>query len=214
WYLEGIPGLGTKDAAQALSGFWLVELPELQGLKEASLARVKEWTTLRTDTFRPAYGRQVVKRPRQTVFLGTTNELKYLTDVTGNRRYWPVQTGCIDRDGLRRDRDQLWAEAVLTYQAGTPWWPTADETVQLADLQESRFREDMWENAILDYVAEKQAVTSLEVLQALGMTIAQGTRGVQMRIADVMRRHGWTQHRAGHENARVWRRGHQQGGLF
>src|SRR5262249_54418476 len=156
--------LGTKDASHILSGYWIVELPELQGLKESSLARVKEWTTLRTDTFRPAYGRLVVKRPRQSVFVGTTNEFKYLTDVSGNRRFWPIATSEIDRDALRQDRDQLWAEAVVAYQDGSRWWPDCEEAVELSALQDSRFREDAWEDAILDYIAEKPVVTTLDIL--------------------------------------------------
>ena len=63
------------------------------------------------DKFRPSYGRAEVSRPRQCVFVGTTNEDQYLSDVTGNRRFWPIKVGHVSLEWIRANRDQLWAEA-------------------------------------------------------------------------------------------------------
>ena len=73
------------------------------------------------DRFRPPYGKHPINLPRQCVFAGTINPVTggYLKDPTGARRFWPVAChGMIDRDGIERDRDQLWAEAVVRYQGG------------------------------------------------------------------------------------------------
>jgi predicted P-loop ATPase len=56
------------------------------------------------------------------VLFATTNpgeKASYLKDKTGNRRFWPVRTSEeIDLHSLKRDRDQLWAEAVHRHKAG------------------------------------------------------------------------------------------------
>ena len=65
---------------------------------------------------RLAYGRLPVEKPRHFVIMGTTNAAAYLDDPTGNRRFWPVVVNTIRLPEIRRDRDQLWAEAVVRWK--------------------------------------------------------------------------------------------------
>jgi predicted P-loop ATPase len=47
-----------------------------------------------------------------------TNNAEYLKSQTGNRRFWPFTVDVIDIEALRRDRDQLLAEAVALDNMG------------------------------------------------------------------------------------------------
>lgn len=55
----------------------------------------------------------------------------------------PVACGRIDIDALARDRDQLWAEAKVRFDAGSPWWLESLELVnEAAEVQAARFEDD------------------------------------------------------------------------
>src|ERR1700722_16714651 len=104
---------------------WGIEIAELASMMRAEIERVKAFITRSVDRFRPSYGRRVIEVPRQSVLIGTTNTDTYLKDETGGRRFWPVRCrDKIDLKKIERDKDQLWAEAVALFDAGTPWWFT------------------------------------------------------------------------------------------
>jgi len=103
--------LNEQRRAEALSGKWLYEVGELNGMSRREAGLVKMVITQQSDEVRMAYDRHPSLNPRRTILIGTTNNDRYLRDATGNRRFLPVKVGAIDLEGLRRDRDQLLAEA-------------------------------------------------------------------------------------------------------
>jgi predicted P-loop ATPase len=61
-----------------------------------------------------------------------------LKDPTGARRIWPVVCrGMIDCAGLKRDLDQIWAETVVRYEKGHPWWLETPELEALATAEQA-----------------------------------------------------------------------------
>lgn len=84
--------MNDKSAAEKLQGFWIVEIPELAGMKKADIEKVKAFITTTDDKYRPSYGRTVESHPRQCVVIASVNgERGYLRDITGNRRFWVVK---------------------------------------------------------------------------------------------------------------------------
>ena len=130
--------LEAKAQIEAVEGVWIYELAELAGLKRADTTRVKAFASRRVDQARLAYGRFPEKRPRQFILIGTTNDEKYLHDRTGNRRFWPAKTGEIAVEALRRDRDQLWAEAAFIEANGVSL--TLDEGLWAAAREQQNAR--------------------------------------------------------------------------
>jgi len=108
---QNILTLDPKAQMELLEGVWIYELCGLEGLSRAETSKVKAFASRSADHSRPAYARFKESRPRQTIFIGTANDDKYLRDMTGNRRFWPVKVGKIDLEALQRDHDQLFAEA-------------------------------------------------------------------------------------------------------
>lgn len=154
----------------------------------------------------PSYGRRSQDFPRQCVFAGTTNADAYLADETGNRRFWPVKVGAIDLDALRRDRDQLWAEAVAAFKAGEKWWLDGETEKAAAEEQAERRIGDPWEQLIVGW-ANKQIgdVTTAAALEgAIGLDKGRWSRADEMRVAAILRLHGWERFRSRSAGARHW----------
>lgn len=90
WFTNSIKDLGNKDALQQLDGNWIVEIGELSAMKRSDIDSVKNFITRTVDKYRPAFGREVKDKPRQCVLFGTCNDTNFLSDMSGNRRFWIV----------------------------------------------------------------------------------------------------------------------------
>lgn len=154
YFTDAVGNMSDKDAALAVQRVWIVEIGELSSFKKTSeVEHIKGFITRTTDRIRPPYGRYVQDMPRQCVFAGTTNQDQYLTDETGNRRFWPVMCRFANIERLREIRDQLWAEALTAFEDGKVWWLEEAEAVQSAAVQQrQRVETDVWESIIREYV--------------------------------------------------------------
>ncbi len=190
WHAESITDLGSKDSLQTLRGKWIVEFAELDALGRVESSRIKQHISATNDVYRPSYGRRSITVPRQNVFAASCNPEKYLKDETGARRFWPVRVGDIDIDALRRDRDQLWAEAVHLYRQGEQCWATPD-MIYLTEAQEARFQEDPWEEHVAIFCYGKRNVLISEVLSSLRVEIPKQTQSEKNRVAKILGRLGF-----------------------
>jgi hypothetical protein len=135
----------ARAASQHLRNKWLIEVSELAFFRQADVETLKAFITRTYERYLPRFARHEVIEPRQCGFVGTTNQETYLHDPTGNRRFWPHQTGKIRVRGLLRDRDQLWAEVVAAYRAGEHWWPMETfERDVIQPEQQARYDADAW----------------------------------------------------------------------
>ncbi len=208
WFCPTLGDLRQKDTIDRLHrSAWVVEIPELDSFKGQRSSKIKEFLTVRVDRYRPPYGHFTLVRPRQCVFVATTNEDAYLQDATGNRRFWPVKIGRVEFKRLIQDREQLWAEAVQCYRGGERWWPQcADDEDGLADVQSVRFQVDPWEEIISEWLSGQGAsVSMVEVLRYLDIEKERWDKLAQMRVGKIMCRLRWDRARTTHDGKRVYR---------
>ena len=113
-----------KSKIEDITGAWIVEISELNGLKRTHDSEaIKAFLSRVRDDVRPAYARKSESIPRSNVFAATTNESEFLQNCNGNRRWWiiPIKgTGEVREwiDDLKSEVPQLWAEAYHYYSTG------------------------------------------------------------------------------------------------
>ena len=139
---------GDREQQELVAGKWFMEIPELAGMRKAEIEKTKAFITRTHDRARGAYRRYRSDAPRRCIFIGTTNDDSYLKSQTGNRRFWPVQIGVINIDALRRDRDQLFAEAAAVEAAGMPLVLPEELWTDARVEQEKRLEPDMWDDML------------------------------------------------------------------
>jgi predicted P-loop ATPase len=191
-FTDKLPDVGSKDAMVHLSGKWIVEVAELDAMSRAEDTQMKAFLTRPVDKFRPPYGRREVEVPRQCVFVGTTNKQAYLKDETGARRYWPVETREIDLEALKRDREQLWAEAAYLYRRDHKWHITDPALLRSAqEEQANRYETDVWEEKVFEYLCGKTEVTVWEVMRGLFFDTPKMDRAATNRVIKILNHLGW-----------------------
>ena len=176
-----------------MMGAWVVELAEFVAFFKKDSASVKGLISMRSDKVVLPYAKLASTHPRRCVFFGTINpeDFGYLTDGTGNRRYWPVSVTKINIDGIRKHRDQLWAEAQHRYRAGESWW-LEDAQEALASAQTaSRQEQDAWEPLLRKKLRGLNTTTPVQAMRLLGIPTERMDRKVQMRIATVLKALGY-----------------------
>jgi putative DNA primase/helicase len=151
WFTDAALNIGDKDAVLAMRGQWVVEIGELSAMNKGEVNAIKAFISQRADRIRAPYGRLTENHPRQCVFIGTTNNSEYLRDTTGNRRFWPVKVGECNTAALKRDRDQLIAEARFHYELVEPLYLTGKAAEQALLEAEGREVHDHWEDKLREF---------------------------------------------------------------
>lgn len=205
---QRVLGVSEREQQEAVAGVWLHEIAELAGMRRAEVEQVKAFASKTEDRARPAYGRFRVDRKRQCIFVATTNAEAYLKSDTGDRRFWPLQTGRVALDALARDRDQLWAEAAHTEARGESLvldWKLWGEAGR---VQASRQERDPWYDAVARWIDEKN-VHDTSVLEVLENHFHMQTREIgqteQNRAARTLIQLNFERYQKREGDRRFWR---------
>lgn len=155
WFSDNLSfdDMRDKTAAEKIQGTWINEIGELKGMRKMEVESIKSFVSRQEDIYRPAYGRWTEHRARGCVFIGTSNADDYLKDITGNRRFWPIEVS--GKSKLKpwtiteEIRAQIWAEAWYYYDV-------LDDT-------------DLVLGAELEAVAAEKQIQALESDERLGI---------------------------------------------
>lgn len=164
WFSDNLTFDDMKDktAAEKLQGYWIMEIGELKGMRKMDVESIKAFISRQEDIYRSAYGRHIGVHPRQCVIFGTVNNVDgYLKDISGNRRFWPVEiTGKGEKkpwDLTEEDRGQIWAEIFYLYkekhERSLLLSPAAEKIAQ--EKQVEALESDEREGLVDDFLTKK-----------------------------------------------------------
>jgi len=123
WYSDSLTTFEGKEAAEMIQGVWVNEVGELQAMSKSTSNSVKQFLSKQEDIYREPYGRRTNNYPRRGVFFGTTNDFEFLKDLTGNRRFHPIDV-CVQTptkdifNEFKNEVRQVIAEAYVRWQLG------------------------------------------------------------------------------------------------
>lgn len=212
--------LMARDADQArrMRGRLVIEIGELRGLHSRDMESIKDFITRRFESWIPKYREFSKSYPRRSVFIGTGNQLEFLADTTGNRRWLPVMCGKVDHAGIKADRLQLWAEARERFtERGIEWRQAQELSVEVHDTHRMS---DSWAETIHAWLHTADGVDGVapinapylritEVMQgALGVDLKNVRRGDEQRVASILRELDYTRRviREGERVFKAWMR--------
>lgn len=158
WYSDSLSSVDKgKDSYEQLQGYWLIEMSELNAMRKKEAEDVKGFLSKREDIFRVAYGKHTACFPRQCIFFGTTNSMTFLTDPTGNRRFFPIDLGTHAHannpwDLSEYEIDQIWAEAKSIYESGETLYLTGDLAKEAEAAQAEHVEDNPKRGQIAEYL--------------------------------------------------------------
>ncbi|MES2224163.1 MAG: VapE domain-containing protein [Patescibacteria group bacterium] len=113
WHVETTMSTDNKDFFMQFQGKGIIEFSEGETLSRTEVKKMKAIITMQNDRYRVPYGKVSRDFPRRCIFAMTTNQVEYLKDETGNRRWLPVAVTLAkcNLKWLEDNREQLYAEA-------------------------------------------------------------------------------------------------------
>ena len=140
----------NKDDRLELTEMGLIALEELDHMKPAELNQLKAITTDPTVNERAAYAHFRERREHIASFCGTGNNARFLTDLTGNRRWLPFEVESIQNPFFTTlPYEQIYAQAwALANDPIFCYWFELDE-IDILEQHNLHFRDESNEEQLL-----------------------------------------------------------------
>ena len=197
----------SKDDRLELTEMGLIALEELDHMKDYELNQLKAITTDPTVNERAAYAHFRERRAHLASFCGTGNNPRFLTDLTGNRRWLPFMVASIDSPYEHPlPYGGIYAQAYALWKSHFSYWLNEAENAEL-EQHNSHFEEpNIEEELILTYLRKPYSnevgefLTATRIIELVGAYIKSklSARHVTM----IMKRLGFEQRRT--SKARGW----------
>ena len=153
WFSDDLKRMDDDNVYRKMQGHWIIEMSEMIATVNAkSIEDIKSFISRQKETYKIPYETHPEDRPRQCVFVGTSNSMDFLPlDRTGNRRFAPVlvHPERVEKHILEDEKEareyirQAWAEAMVLYRSGFHELKLSKDTeTYLREMQKEFMPED------------------------------------------------------------------------
>lgn len=117
-----------KDGEASLAQNFIINIDELAGLTKYDMSSLKRQLSTDTIKLRLPYGRTPLMFKRRCSFVGSSNQLEFLTDPTGNVRWICIEIERIDFSYSKEiSIDDVWSQAYSLFKDGEEYQLTKEE---------------------------------------------------------------------------------------
>ena len=204
YYTDQFSSFENKDDFAVMRRALIVNDDEMTATANSTFEVLKKFVTLQEFEYRKPYGHQAERFPKGFVLARTTNNLYYLKDKTGERRFLPL---LVDKDRQLANpvKDltpeyvkQAWGEAVHIFKSGDYSFDLTSEQQEMLDEHRQTFMyTDDLEDAIADALDNDWADKDFLSSETIGLKVVPGAdlarnRKLSNQIANIMiNRFGW-----------------------
>ena len=180
FYTKTDSAMLTKDDRIVLAQYGLMCWEELDTMLPKELNKMKGTMTMPFINERKAYAHYHENMPHLASFCGTGNNVQFLSDVTGTRRWLPFEIESIESPlSTPFDYDAIYSQAYTLYKQGFQYWFEKAEIQRLQRHNEA-FETEHSELQLVDLHFRKpvgkeprELVSATMALQLIGGNIAQ-----------------------------------------
>lgn len=202
YYTDQFLSFTDKDDFAVMRRSLIVNDDELTATSNSSFEELKKFVTLQMFEYRKPYGHTAERFQKNFVMARTTNELYYLKDKTGERRFLPIHVSKAAQkfhpvtDLTTEYVQQLWGQVASEYHKNQSFYLSEEAEATLNKQRENFMYTDEVEDQIemmLDSAfKDRTFVTASEIALQMGVSDLTTNRKLANQIANVMiNRFGW-----------------------
>lgn len=197
YYTDQFSTFDNKDDYAVMRRALIINDDEMTATNNASFEILKKFITLQEFEYRKPYGHQAERFDKNFVMARTTNELYYLKDKTGERRFLPLHVSKARQkhhpvtDLTDNYVKQCWGEAMQLYKDGFSFALTSEQEEKLDEHRQSFMYTDELEDKIDEALSNQFEGKNFITNEALSLAVAPGidlvkNRKIGNQISNIM----------------------------
>ena len=196
----------SKDDRLMLAQNIVISLEEIDSMAPKEINQLKAFTTLPQVNERPPYGHNTMIMPRVASLTATGNNLTFLTDQTGNRRWMPFHIVGIENPWTARiPYEGMYAQALALIRGGERYWLDDSDIRQLNEHNRSFMAPDPATELIVTYFMRPRSETETKYMTAtkIAARFAPAIKIIPNKVGQALAELGFEQVRT--HNGRFWK---------